>query len=64
MLEYQTTITCKELVIELMERTIKISRTRLCSELVEKSILGASWEELEIQRMLREIMGGKQEGEG
>ena len=64
MLEYQTTITCKELVIELMERTIKISRTRLCSELVEKSILGVSWEELEIQRLLREIMGGKQEGEG
>ena len=37
---------------------VKMSRTRMCIELVDETIIGDSWEGLEIQRRLREILEG------
>ena len=40
-MEYQTSITCKELVMEQIERRVKMSITKLCAELIEDDLIAA-----------------------
>ena len=58
MLEWKAKQTCKNIVMELIGEAVQESALKLCRELVEDVLVGGSWEDLEVNRLMKEVEGG------
>ena len=54
-LQYQALAMCRGLVGEMIADSGRMSRTRICMEIMEETLVGGSREILEVKRLVREI---------
>ena len=57
-LQYQALALCRGVVGEMIADSGRMSRTRICMEIMEETLVGGSWEILEVKRLVREIREG------
>ena len=50
--------TCMEVLMDVMEGAVMESRLKMCKQLMLETVIGSSWESLEVRRILRETKEG------
>ena len=55
---YQASAICRGMVDEMITNTIRSSRTRICKEILEETLVEGSWELLDVARLVKKIREG------
>ena len=57
-LEWATNLLCNDIAKELLGEAVRNSEKRICTDIVETTIVDECWKKLEYARIMREILAG------